>query len=284
MRVSTLRGFVFDIDGCLMKGPRAIPGAPEALTALRSRGCAVRYFTNDSSKTPADVAARLERAGIAAAPEEVLTSALVAAEYAARRFPGGRVLAVGGPALLEALERRGLRPVHEPPADAVVVGRDLDLSYRKLEAACQAIWRGAAFLATNLDRRVPVEDGFVPGTGSIVKAVAWATDRAPTVMGKPSGWAGRSAVRSLAVPPREVVVVGDQLQQDVRMGRLAGTVTVLVLTGSSTREDVDRVPARFRPDAVLQDVGGLAEWLDLVPSGEGGDRPQQREAPLLVTA
>lgn len=274
------RGFVFDIDGCLMKGGRAIPGAPEAVAALRSRGLAVRYFTNDSSKTPAEVAGRLDRAGIAAAPAEVLTSALVAAEYAARRFPGGRVLTIGGTPLREALERRGLRLVEEPPADAVVVGRDLELSYRKLEAACRAIWGGAVFLATNVDRRVPVEDGFVPGTGAIVKAVAWATGRSPRVMGKPSVWAGRAAVRSLGMPAREVAVVGDQLQQDIRMGRLAGTLAVLVLTGSSTGEDVDRMPPRFRPDAVLPDVGGLAEWLELVAAGQGGDRRREQLSPV----
>lgn len=276
MTTSPPRGFVFDIDGCLMKGARAIPGAPEAMAALRSRGLPVRYFTNDSSKTPAEMAGRLERGGIAAAPEEVLTSALVAAEYAARRFPGGRVLAIGGSPLRDALERHGLRLVQDGPADAVVVGRDLELSYRTLEAACRAIWGGAVFLATNLDRRVPVEDGFVPGTGAVVKAVAWATERSPTVMGKPSIWAGRAAVRSLGIPAREVAVVGDQLQQDVRMGKLAGTVTVLVLSGSSTREDARRVPPRFRPDAVLPDVGGLTEWLDLGGVGQGGEERGDR--------
>lgn len=272
MSAASPRGFVFDIDGCLMRGPRAIPGAPAAVIALRSRGLAVRYFTNDSSKTPADLAARLDRAGIPAVPEEVLTSALVAADYAARRFAGGRVLIIGGAALRDALERRGLRVVEEPPADAVIVGRDEGLSYRKLEAACRAIWGGAAFLATNLDRRMPVEDGFVPGTGSVVKAVAWATDRSPRVMGKPSAWAARAAVRSLGLAAGEVAVVGDSIGQDVRMGRLGGTLAVLVLTGSSTREDVERTPPRSRPDVVLADVGGLPGWVELVASGQGGDR------------
>ncbi|HEX9093620.1 MAG TPA: HAD-IIA family hydrolase, partial [Coriobacteriia bacterium] len=268
--MSALRGFVFDIDGCLMKGARPLSGAPEAVTTLKSRSMAVRYFTNDSSKTPEDIATRLERAGIPATAEEVLTSGLVAAEYAARRFPGGRLLPIGGAALREALERRGLRVVEEWPADAVLVGRDLDLSYRKLEAACKAIWKGAAFLATNMDRRMPVEDGYVPGTGSVAKAVAWATDRSPTVMGKPSAHAGRAALRSLGLPPRDVAIVGDQLEQDIRMGRLSGTTTVLVLTGSSTRADVERMPPRFRPDAVLMDAGQLIAWLDRVAAEQGG--------------
>lgn len=279
----SLRGLVFDIDGCLMRGPRAIPDAPETVAALRSRGMAVRFFTNDSSKTPAEIAGRLDRAGIAGTADEVLTSAVVAADYAARHFPGGRVLVVGGRPLREALEGRGLRVVEEPPADAVVVGRDLDLSYARLEAACRAIWGGAVFLATNLDRRMPVEGGFVPGTGSIVKAVEWATAKAPRVMGKPSVWACRAALRSLGLPAAQVAVVGDALQQDVRMGRAGGTVTVLVLTGASTREDVEAATPRSRPDAVLSSVAQLTKWLERVASGQGGG-PQRREAPLLVKA
>ncbi len=264
------RGLVFDIDGCLMRGPRPIAGAPETCEVLRDRGLLIRYFTNDSSKTPVQIAARLEHAGFQASPAEVITSALVAAEYAAERFSGKRVLALGGTALTEALLRQGLQLVGGPPADVVIVGRDLALSYERLLAACQAIWDGAAFLATNLDRRMPVENGYVLGTGAIVKAVAWATARSPVVMGKPSVWAGRAAMHSLGLAPHDVVVVGDQVEQDVRMGRVAGARAVLVLTGSSTRDDVARVAPRFRPNAILPDVGALVGWLEQEGAAEGG--------------
>jgi 4-nitrophenyl phosphatase len=255
------RGFVFDIDGCLMRGANPIPGAAEAVAELKARGMRVRYFTNDSAKTPDELAARLRRGGVDVEAVEVLTSGLVAAEYVAGKHAGG-VLAVGGAALREALEARGLNLVDDRSAEVVVVGRDVDFNYEKLDAACQVIWAGGIFLATNLDRRVPVDTGFVPGTGAIVSSVAWATDRRPRVMGKPSIWAGRAAVRSLGVPAAEIVFVGDQLQQDVRMGKNVGAAGVLVLTGSSRREDVQRVAARYRPDAVLADVAALPGWLD----------------------
>ncbi len=271
-----IRGLVLDLDGCLVRGPRAIPGAPEAVAALRARGCAVRFFTNDSAKTQAETAERLGIAGIAAAADEVLSSATVAADYVAKRFPHGHVLIVGAAALRSALEERGLSVVDAPPADAAVVGRDVDFTYAKLDAVCRAIWDGTAFLATNLDRRMPVAGGFVPGTGSLVKAVAWATATRPLVMGKPSRWAGRAAVASLGLPAREVAVVGDALLQDVRMGKLAGTATVLVLTGSSTRDEVERAPARLRPDAVLPDVGSLPGWLAGI-AARGGEGAEQGE-------
>ncbi|MBI2982605.1 MAG: HAD-IIA family hydrolase [Chloroflexi bacterium] len=264
-----VRGLVFDIDGCVVRGTRPIAGAPEALAELRARGYGIRFFTNDSAKSQAETAQRLTTAGISAAPEEVLTAASVAADYVSERSPRARVLVVGAPPLRAALEARGLSVVDAPPADVVVVGRDVDFTYAKLDAACRAIWGGATFLATNLDRRMPVSDGFVPGTGSLVKAVAWATDHRPLVLGKPSRWAGRAAVASLGVPPRAVVVVGDTLLQDVRMGKLAGTSTVLVLTGSSTRAEVEAATPHARPDAVLPDVSALGAWLEqaAMPAG-----------------
>ncbi len=258
----SLRGVIFDLDGCLVKGQNAIPGAAKAVARLRESSLAVRFFTNDSSKTPAETARHLARAGISADPGEVLTSAIVAARYASREHPGGRVLAVGGPALRAALEEVGLRLVDDESAEVLVVGRDLELNYRKLEVACRAVWGGAAFLATNRDRRVPVADGFVPGTGAIVSAIAWATSRRPKVMGKPSALAGRLAIESVGRDPGEVVVVGDGLGQDIRMGKAVGARTVLVLSGTSSREDADRAPAGYRPDAVLEDVGAVPDWIE----------------------
>jgi 4-nitrophenyl phosphatase len=260
--VRAFRGVVFDLDGCLVKGPQAIPGAADAVARIRGSSVAVRYFTNDSSKTPADMARRLSGHGIDAWPGEVLTSAVVAARYAAGEHPGARVLAVGGTALRESLEEAGLKLVDDASAEVVVVGRDIEFSYGKLETACRAIWGGAAFIATNQDRRVPVADGFVPGTGALVSAIAWATNRRPKVMGKPSVLAGRAAIESLDLDPAEVVVVGDSLDQDVRMGKAVGATAVLVLSGASTLADVARTPAHYQPDAVLPDVCALPEWID----------------------
>jgi 4-nitrophenyl phosphatase len=279
MMMRPFRGVVFDLDGCLVKGPQVIPGAAEAVSRLRGRSVAVRYFTNDSSKTPSDMARRLTGHGIDAQPGEVLTSAVVAARYAAREHPGGRVLAVGGSALRESLEEAGLQLVDDAAAEVVIVGRDVEFSYNKLEIACRAIWGGAAFIATNQDRRVPVANGFVPGTGAIVSAIAWATNRRPKVMGKPSVLAGRAAIESLNLDSAEVVVVGDSLDQDVRMGKAVGATAVLVLSGASSLEDVARTPARYRPDAVLSDVGALPDWMDQRRELEAAIRGRSGEDP-----
>lgn len=253
-------GVIFDLDGCLVRGKRPIPGAPEVVSRLKVAGVRVVYITNDSSRTPGEIARGLSAMGFEAQAEEVMTSSLAVASYLKARLPRARVLAIGAVGLIGALEERGLTlvgPELAGEADVVAMGRDPDFGYAKLEAACRAIWGGARFIATNLDPSVPAENGLRPGTGPMVKAVAYATGRRPLVLGKPSRWAGELAVAMLGVPKKRVVVVGDQIDQDIRLGKRIGVQTVLVLTGGSGKADLARVPDRFRPDLVLPDVTHL---------------------------
>lgn len=260
---ASIRGIIFDIDGCLARGREAIPGAPETVQMLKQRGLKLAFLTNDNQRTKEEWVERLAAMGIAAASEEILTSAIIAAEFVKERYPERRILPIGAPGLLAALEERGLTLVDDPAeAEVVVMGRDPQFNLDTLNRACQAIWGGAVFVATNLDRRVPVAGGFKPGTGALVQAVAWATGVEPLVMGKPSRWAGEMAVKILGIDPAHGAVVGDQLDQDIRMGKAAGLRTILVLTGATSREDAARAPAKAQPDAVLPDVTHLPRWLD----------------------
>ncbi|RME49677.1 MAG: HAD-IIA family hydrolase [Chloroflexi bacterium] len=261
-----IHGIIFDIDGCLARGRQAIPGAPETLQELRRRGMRVAFLTNDNQRTTGEWVQRLEAMGIAAEPNEILTSAVIAAEFVREQYAGRRVLPIGAAGLITALQERGITLVEQPEeAEVVVMGRDPDFNQATLNLACQAIWRGAAFVATNLDRRVPVADGFKPASGPMIKAVAWATGVEPIVMGKPSRWAGEMAMKILGIDSAHGAVAGDQLDQDIKMGKVAGLRTILVLTGSTRREDVDKVPPEDRPDVILPDVTHIPGWLD---SGE----------------
>ncbi|MGH2631375.1 MAG: HAD family hydrolase, partial [Actinomycetota bacterium] len=71
--------FLFDLDGVLYRGSETVPRAPEALGRLRSLGKRVAFVTNNSGRTPATVAARLQAAGVTADAGEVETSALTTA-------------------------------------------------------------------------------------------------------------------------------------------------------------------------------------------------------------
>ncbi len=256
-----IRGAILDIDGTVVRGRRVLPGALDALAYLRATGIRHAFFTNDNQRPPGAWVQRLAETGIDVSDDEVITSALVAAEAVAELHPGRPVLAVGNVGLLEALEAQEMELVgwdDVERAEVVVMGKDPDFDQRRLAAVCRAIWNGAAFIATNIDPKVPTGDGFAPGTGPMVKAVAYATGVEPLVTGKPSPWAGRMAARILDVDPTDTVVVGDQLATDIAMGKAAGMRTVLVLTGASHAADASTDP----PDAIVESIADLPRLLD----------------------
>lgn len=260
-----IEGIIFDIDGCVAKDKNAIPGVPDTLTELRRRGIRFTFLTNDNQNTIGFWVERLNAMGIPAQAGEILTSALIAASVTRELHADRKILVVGAPGLKEAMRAQGLNLIdldHATEAEVVVMGKDPEFNQKTLNQVCQAIWKGAEFIATNEDARVPSADGFIPATGPMIKAVAYATGKEPLVTGKPSKWAGAMGMKMLGVPPERGAVAGDQLKQDIAMGKQAGLFTILVLTGSTTAEEAAAAPVGLRPDLVLPDVNRLPDWLD----------------------
>ncbi len=264
-----IAGLIFDIDGTVARGRQAIAGVPETLQALRADGYRVAFCTQEHREPPAGVAARLQAAGIAAQPEEIVTAGAVALDYVQRRCPGARVYVVGPDFLTGELHRREITTVDAPEADTanvVLLGHDESFTYQKLMAASQAVWNGARLLATHHDRYLPVEHGRVPTTGAMTQAVAFATRSRPLVLGKPSVWMMRMALQVLGLSPEAVAVVGDTAETDIRMGKRAGCRTVLVFpdggTGDTAQKHPPGIPATLQPDAILPDVTHLPAWLE----------------------
>jgi 4-nitrophenyl phosphatase len=195
-------------------------------------------------------------------PEEsILTSAMATRDYLLETLPADAgIFVIGMPALRTQLFRdtafRAIQYGEEVP-DAVVVGLDKTFSYEKLLMANQAIRAGARFVATNADATLPTEAGLVPGCGSIVAAVATASGQIPTVIGKPEPLLLQMASERLGIAPADSVMVGDRLDTDIIAGARAGMLTVLVLTGVSTREEIADAPVL--PDLVFTDLNALME-------------------------
>lgn len=232
-----LRGFIFDMDGVIYRGHEVVPGAAEFIAHLRSARVPFVYLTNNSS-TPSDkVAARLGQMGIPATAEEVITSADVTADAAARAVAGRRALVIGEEGIRLALTRAGFTFVEDHrEADVVVVGIDRQITYPRLREAALAIRRGAPFYATNTDRTLPSEMGLVPGAGAIVGFLEIATDVPPIVLGKPSPGFFHHALRGLGTPAALTAAIGDRPETDIIGGQAAGLPTIAVLSGAGTAE------------------------------------------------
>ncbi|MBC7119987.1 MAG: HAD family hydrolase [Candidatus Methanosuratus sp.] len=253
------KGFILDLDGCVYLGNQPIEGVGDTINVLRGEGKKILFLTNNSTKTPRDYAEKLRRMGVDVVEEEVLTSSLATAVYL-RRLGYGDCFVVGEEGLVRALEENGFRVIgvrEAKNARYVVCGLDTSLTYEKMAAACYAIQNGAKFIATNTDPRLPVEDGYVPGAGSIIEAIATATGSRPTVIGKPSKRIMNIALSRMGLKKSEVVMVGDTLKIDMAAAKGMGMTGVLVLSGSTKTEDIEK--SRIKPDAVIPSVAEIGK-------------------------
>lgn len=256
---------LFDVDGVLLRGGQAIPGAAQTVERLRRTGHSCAFMTNNSTRTPAAVARMLTDAGIPCTAGDVVTSSIATAQLL-ERDGVRRVFALGEEGVRAALVEASIELVGLAPSgggsdvigasdrvDVVVVGLDLDFTYDRLRVASALVRGGVRFVATNTDATYPSQDGLTPGAGAIVAAVSAASGREPEVVGKPS------APLFLAAQQRcggtRPLVVGDRLDTDIAGAAQLGWDSVLVLSGVATRRDVE--DARLRPTYIAEDVAGI---------------------------
>jgi 4-nitrophenyl phosphatase len=245
-----IKGVILDLDGTVYRGHEEVPGAGRFVAGLRERGIRCLFVTNRANRTPETVAAHLRGYGVICDAGDVLTSA----EATARYLGQGSVYAIGEEGLIRALEQQGLTFDDQSP-DYVVVSFDREFNFHKLRTACTLISRGARFIGTNPDKALRLETGMSPGTGAFVAAVAAGSGATPTIIGKPERRIMDLAVQRLGLPPDRVVGVGDNLETDIAACRNAGLRSVLILSGVSRREDIDRSP--FQPTWVVDSFDEL---------------------------
>lgn len=231
-----------DLDGTLWRGGQVIPGATQFIERLRTGGIRPVYFTNNSSRTPAEVVATLREMGFQADESEVCTSSEAAAHVLTQRIPRGSIVTyIGQEGLREALLRAGfdarraegsqLQAAWVADASAAVVGSDRQVSYYDLAIVSRVAHRLGWFVLTNPDVRLPVEDGFLPGNGSVGALVATASGTTPIVTGKPERPFVEYALERYGATAEETVIIGDNLATDILAGNEAGIYSILVQTG-----------------------------------------------------
>ena len=228
---------LLDLDGVLYLGDRAIPGAAEAVARMRLLGKRVAFVTNNSSRTPEEVAGKLSALGVPADPTEVETSALATADLLSAR--GTRTaFVVGDRGIREALELVGIQVLDGDPqgVDVVVVGFDSKVDYGKLARASLLVGAGAALVATNADASYPTPEGEVPGAGALLASIETTTGSSAEVIGKPHPPLLEAALAKVGggLP----LLVGDRIDTDIVGAASLGWDSVLVLTGVSGRDDL----------------------------------------------
>jgi NagD protein len=255
-----IKSWLMDMDGVLVHEDRAIPGANRFLARLRERGLPFLVLTNNSMYTRRDLAARLAQLGLDVPEESIWTSALATARFLEDQRPAGTAFAIGEAGLTTALHTAGYTLTERDP-DYVVLGETRTYSFERIAQAIRLIEAGARFIATNPDPTGPTPDGPLPATGSVAALISRATGVQPYFVGKPNPLMMRSALNAIDAHSETTAMVGDRMETDVVSGLEAGMHTVLVLTGSTSREEAERFP--YRPSRI---VDSIADLLDEVAS------------------
>ncbi len=246
------KAVLFDLDGTLIRGEKAIPGAVSFVRQLAEMGKRIVYLTNNATRTREAVALMLSRQGFPASPEMVLTSSVAAAALIQHHLGiGKKVYAIGEEGLTSPLLAAECEWVkNEEHADAVVVGLHRQVTYAHFEHAVRHVLRGAFFLATNRDRVIPLENGFAPGAGALVALIAYATGVEPMLAGKPSAAFVDEALAMAGVERTDAILIGDNLETDILAAKNAGIHSVLVESGVPSADN-------FFPDIKVNNLTEL---------------------------
>lgn len=259
-------GFLIDMDGVIYRGSELIPGADRFIAELCDIDLPFFFLTNNSQRTRRDVAKKLDRLGIRVKESHIFTCAMATARFLASQKPRGTAYVIGEGGLLQALHENGYAIVDHDP-DYVVVGEGRTVTYEMVETAIRMVMRGSKLIATNLDPNCPTHTGLRPGCGAIVAMLETATGRKAFSVGKPSAVMMRAARKELGLDASRTTMIGDTMETDILGGVQLGYRTVLVLSGGTSRSDLDAFA--YRPDMVVDSIADLsvAELAGLTRSG-----------------
>lgn len=248
------KNYLMDMDGVLVRGKSAIPGAQDFINRLKKRAAKFLVVTNNPLYTQADLAYRLQAIGLNIPAANIFTSAMATALFLNAQRPRGTAFVIGESGLTSALHEIGYIITDHNP-EYVVLGETYAYNFEQIAKAARFVNGGARFIATNPDPAGPTENGIVPACGAMAALIEKTTGRAPFFVGKPAPLMMRYAMNYLEVHSQNTIMVGDRMDTDIIAGMQAGMDTILVLTGLTRREDLNAYP--FRPTLVLDTVADI---------------------------
>jgi NagD protein len=261
-------GYLIDMDGVIYRGGELIPGADRFIGQLLDREVPFKFLTNNSQRTRRDVAMKLRPLGIHVEEQHIYTCAMATARFLAEQKPHGTAYVIGEGGLLTALHKHGYAIVDKNP-DYVVVGEGRTFNAETLEAATNMIVNGAKLVATNPDPNCPTAHGTRPGCGAIVALLEEATGIKAFSAGKPSPIMMRGARKDMDLTAEQTVMIGDTMSTDILGGLQLGYHTILVLTGTTRREELGRWP--FSPELAVESIADLDHELLVQRWGHASD-------------
>jgi NagD protein len=249
-------GFISDMDGVIYHGNRILDGVADFINWMIDNDKKFVFLTNSSEKTPHELSMKLQRMGLTVPAGNFYTSAMATAEFLHAQKPDCTAYVIGEAALTKALYDQKIY-MNDVNPDYVVVGETRTYSFEKIEKAIELVLKGAKLIGTNPDITGPTEKGIMPATGALIAPIEIATGKKAYFVGKPNPLMLRHGLKMLGCHSEEIAFIGDRMDTDIIAGIESNVDTVLVLSGVTSLEDIDKFP--YRPKFILNGVGDLVK-------------------------
>ncbi len=250
------KGFICDMDGVIYHGSKILDGVPEFINWMIESGKKFVFLTNSPERTPHELSMKLERMGLSVGPDHFYTSAMATAAFLHSQNDSCTAYVIGEAALTKALYDQHIY-MNDVNPDYVVVGETRTYSFEKIEKAIALVNAGAKLIGANPDITGPTENGIMPATGSLIAPIEIATGKKAYFVGKPNPLMLRHGLKKLDCHSEEIAFIGDRMDTDIIAGIESNVDTVLVLSGVTSVEDIDKFP--YRPKYIAKNVGELVK-------------------------
>ncbi|MFC4323509.1 TIGR01457 family HAD-type hydrolase [Litchfieldia salsa] len=250
------KGYLIDLDGTMYKGTEKIEAASDFVKALAEKQIPYLFVTNNSSRTPEQVAEKLTEFDIPTTKDHIFTTSQATANFISGKKSNASVYVIGEEGIRDSIVEKGLQ-INDMNPEFVVIGIDREITYEKLSIACLAVRQGATFISTNGDIAIPTERGLLPGNGALTSVITVSTGVQPIFIGKPESIIMEQALKVVGTSLEDTLMVGDNYDTDIMAGMNTGLDTLLVHTGVTTVEmlqSIERKPTYT--------VGSLEEWIE----------------------
>ena len=260
--IKNLKLYLFDMDGTLYLGDRLFDFTIELLEKIKQSGGRYMFMTNNSSKSVADYIKKLQKLGIESTYDDFITSSQATAYYLKKHHNGKTLYVCGTESLKKELISHGFKITEElDKVEALIMGFDTELTFKKLHDASYLLLtrENLPYIATNPDYVCPTEFGSVPDCGSVCDMLYNVSKRRPIVIGKPEALMPILAMEKAGYTKEETAVIGDRIYTDIKSGINAGTTTILVLSGETTKEILDA--SNDKPTYVMESAQEILDIL-----------------------
>lgn len=249
-------GFICDMDGVIYHGNRLLDGISDFVNWMIDNNKKFVFLTNSSEKTPHELSMKLERMGLKVSPEHFYTSAMATAAFLKSQNADCTAYVIGEAALTKALYDQEIY-MNDINPDYVIVGETRSYNFEKIEKAIELVNKGAKLIGTNPDITGPTEKGIMPATGSLIAPIEIATGKRAYFVGKPNPLMLRHGLKKIDCHSEEIAFIGDRMDTDIIAGIESNVDTVLVLTGVTAKEDINKFP--YRPKYILDSVADIVK-------------------------